>query len=827
MARIRGSSSSPLSALMFLYFGMVTFSIYMIKPAKESLFLGTLSKSKLPYAFLLTAILMGLAVSLNSRLLRRVNRPLYLSLSLGLFVVSGLAFWLVIRGPSPWQWTFLFLYSWGDILMVTTITQFWIFVTDLFSPREFKRKVGFLVSGGLLGGIVGSLVVLSQTRLHLRSESLVLAGSILLVPCMLIVFLVQRIPDRWAREAERGPSAGKEKVGFLQSLGLLRKNRFLLLLSGLIVAGIIVSNLVDFQFKSAAEIAFPVKDARTSFLGTFYLGILILSYLVNVFLTSRILRIFGMRVALLILPVLLLAGSLAIFFIPAAGMVIYAVALKGTDKSLTHSLSQSVREILYIPVPQDIKYKAKVFIDMFLNKFADGLAGLVLIVVSAFIDLSNRDFSLLRDVSLIIIVFIFIWIWFVFRVTREYVTIVKNNLHIKWRDADKLITEKIDIDMTKLVFDTLQSRERSSVLYAMNLFDLIKKEKLSPELRSLIALKSDEIRARSMDALLDVGGEGLLPDIDDSLEPEALDAQVKEIMALDVYQELIKRQIQKAGREKGSRAEVARMEAAKIIGMLSPQEPIIKELRKLLRDRSPEVVRYAAESAGRLKRREFVPLLVGHLSHPGIREAAAQALRSYGESIVGTLKDYLSDPQEDIRIRRAVPDLLARTGSQRAADILTMELAKETTELEGELIEALHHLMSDNPGIRFSSTTVHSKTVSLIKKCYLLVLQIHDVRADRKKEVLIRDLENSLSRTMKEIFELLGLVYPQEDIVKAYQNIRVGTKKALDYSVELLDNILKRELKELLIPLIEDTTLEEKARISRKMIRAAEKSSLT
>jgi AAA family ATP:ADP antiporter len=147
--------------------------------------------------------------------------------------------------------------------------------------------------------------------------------------------------------------------------------------------------------------------------------------------------------------------------------------------------------------------------------------------------------------------------------------------------------------------------------------------------------------------------------------------------------------------------------------------------------------------------------------------------------------------------------------------------------LEGELFEALHHLMSDNPGIRFSSTTVHSKTVSLIKKCYLLVLQIHDVRADRKKEVLIRDLENSLSRTMKEIFELLGLVYPQEDIVKAYQNIRVGTKKALDYSVELLDNILKRELKELLIPLIEDTTLEEKARISRKMIRAAEKSSLT
>jgi hypothetical protein len=187
----------------------------------------------------------------------------------------------------------------------------------------------------------------------------------------------------------------------------------------------------------------------------------------------------------------------------------------------------------------------------------------------------------------------------------------------------------------------------------------------------------------------------------------------------------------------------------------------------------------------------------------------------------------MGNPHEDIRVRRAIPELLAKAGSQKAADLLTMELAKEATELEAELVEALHRLTADRPGIRVSSKIVHMKIITLIKKCYLLVLQIHDVRADRRKEMLARDLENSLSRTMKQIFELLGLVYPQEDIIKAYQNILVGTKKRLDYSVELLDNILKRELKELLIPLIEDTTLEEKARISRRMIKAAEKSALT
>lgn len=811
---------------MFVYFSLVTFSIYVVKPAKESLFLDYLTKKRLPYAFLLTAILMGLAVSLNSRLLRRVNRPVYITSTLAFFAVSGLVFWLSIRGASPWKWTFLLLYSWGDILMVTAITQFWIFVNDLFRPREAKRKVGFLVSGGLLGGIAGSLIA-RYRPLHMRTESLVLAGPVLLVLCIVIVLVVQRTSRQEVKEDDKSAELRREKVGFAQSLALIRKNRYLLLLSGLILSTIIVSNLVDFQFKSTAEIAFPERDARTTFLATFYLAILVVSYLFTVLLTSRILKNFGMRIALLILPLLLLLCSFSIFFIPAAGMIYWAVMIKGVDKSLSHSLSQAVREVLYIPVPLDIKYKAKVFIDMFLNKFADGLAGLVLIGISAFIDLSVRDVSLLRDVSLIIIFFIVVWVWFCLRVTREYVKIVKDNLHIKWHDADKLITEKIDVDMTKAVFDTLQSRERSSVLYAMNLFDLIKREKMTPELKSLISIKGDELRARSMDSLLDVTGESLLPEFDDSLGPEELDAQIREIMSLDVYQELIKEKIEKATREKGGRAEVSKMEAAKVIGMMEPGNLAVKELKKLLQDESPEVVRYAAKSAGRLKKREFVPLLLDHLGRPATQESAVEALRSYGDAIVGTLKDYLSDPQENIRARQSIPEVLAKTGSQKAADIMIMELAKEETELETELIGALHKMRSNSSDIRFSPSSVHLKAVSLIKKCYLLLLQIHDVRGDRKKEMLLRDLENALSRTLKQIFELLGLVYPQEDIIKAYQNILLGTKKALDYSVELLDNILKRELKELLIPLIEDTTLEEKARISRKMIKAADKTGLT
>ncbi len=60
----------------------------------------------------------------------------------------------------------------------------------------------------------------------------------------------------------------------------------------------------------------------------------------------------------------------------------------------------------------------------------------------------------------------------------------------------------------------------------------------------------------------------------------------------------------------------------------------------------------------------------------------------------------------------------------------------------------------------------------------------------------------------------------KEDIIRAYQNIQAGTRKSVDYSVELLDNILPSNIKELLLPLIEDKSFEEKVRFSRRMLKS-------
>lgn len=813
---VRKEELTP-SIFLFFYFFLITTTAYIIKPVKISLFLKWLSFENLPFAYLLTALLLGFVVTLNSRLLKTMNLRRYISISLAFFIISLLVFrWLF---TVNWKWISLAFWFWADIFTATSVTQFWILVNDTYNPLQARRLVGFLVSGGLVGGITGALAATLLVKV-IRTEDLLLLGPVLLGVCLALVVFLQGSKIHIKKPVEKSDVAKKSrKISYVSSFSMFIKNRYLVLLSGITASTIIVTTLIDFQFNHVIQKNLPDVDARTAFLGAFYVLLLLLSYLLHILATNRVLKNFGMRTALLVAPVILLIGSAAVFFVPFAALIYWAVPLKGADKSLAHSLSQSVRELLFIPVSPEIKYKAKIFIDMFVNKSARAFAACLLLL---FFSLLKFPFSV-RLISLNVIIFIIMWIVLNRMVIQEYIGIVKKNLKIKWQDVDKFISEKIDVDMTRLVFDTLQNKNRSSVLYAMNLFDLIKSEKLSPELKKIISNKCDEIRACSMDSLLELDGEALLPEMDDAIEETHLDTQVKEIMSLDVYQELMKGKIDKIIHQEGKEADIAKMEAAKVIGMMAPSSSLIRQLGELLKEDSPEVFHYAVESAVKLKKKDVVLRIIDRLKLSTNRKVASQALVEYGTKILGTLKDYLADGDEDIRIRRAIPDIMFRVGTQRAADIMAMELRKRSYDVESELVEALYKLRIKDPEIRFRSRYIEPEIKSLIKKCYLILLEMQELMSDERRANLVSDLENNLARSLKNIFELMSLVYPHEDILNAYQNISTGMKKSIDLSCELLGNMLKRELRDLIFPLIEDIPFDDKVKRCQKMLKELEK----
>ena len=832
-----------LSGFLFL----ITFSFSIVKPVKESFLIGLVNPAWWPYADLATALLIGFVVALNARLLNRLPRRTYISVTILIFIGCLLVFWYAFdvylkslvstpvtdsSGGIFFVWiplaiiktwpvcVFVFCF-WSDVFIAMSVTQFWIAVNDVFDPYQGKRLVGLFVTGGLFGGIAGSsLAALMVIARLISAENLLLVCPIILLLALIMVNLIYREQQhlREAGEVEVNPVQAGARVGYWESFLSVKRSRYLLLLAATLASAMVAGSLINFQFKFAVLKIFPNAGDRTFFLAVFFLGILVISAVFHLAATGRILRSFGIRWALLVAPVLLLAGSLSVFLVSAGALLAWASLIRGGDKLFDNTISQSLRELLYIPVPADIKYKAKIFIDMFVNKFATGLgAGLYwgLYRLSGFA--YKDEVVKVREIGILVVVFLGLWIVLTRAVYAEYPAVLKKDIRRKWDEGDNIVRANVDVDLTRDVFDALQSRERSTTLYLMNVFDLVRKNNLTPELKEVLGIKQDELRARSMDCLFDVGGEVLFHDLDEAIADKDLASEIDLIFLLPSYQEIM---VKRLAADAGSASEVDRMDAAKLIGLMVRSPETLRFLERFLQDPSPEVVAYALRSAAVHRRAEHVPLILRQLGNPLTALEAQGTLTDYGPGVEDQLKSVLGDESEALEVRRAIPAVLARFGTQRSADILLDELARRRDDVEQELINALYKIRADRPAVRFREKQVRPELLDMIEKSYAICLSASGLAAGGGEAAgPAAEAKVALDLNVRRIFDLMTLLHPPEDIVKAYQNILKGTRRSGDYSLSLLDDLLDRELKALLFPLIEDLPLEERALRMKKAMR--------
>ena len=510
--------------------------------------------------------------------------------------------------------------------------------------------------------------------------------------------------------------------------------------------------------------------------------------------------------------------------------IVFALIIKTSDKSLSFSINQSVRELLFIPVSPEFKNSVKIFIDMFVNRVAKGVGALILMLILVIIPIFSPTPSAEQEesviyvarrvqlVSLFSVIFIAAWIVLNIKVSKEYTNTIKNKLKLHWKRADAIVDEKLDVDFMKLILDTLEDKNRSDVLYAMDLFDLTKKDKLTPEVRKLLGYKANEMNVASMDVLFQTEGATLSPQMDDSLINSRDEKEIKEIMQLDSYQEIMKGYMDKVFDSDNKDSETARMELAKGIGLMDAKSSLVEKLEDLIEDNSLDVSRYAMESAAKLKLREYLPQIIEKLKNPQTKADSSAALVKYGTKIIGTLSDYMSADDEDLDVKSSVISILAQIGNQETADLLSLELNHKKDEIDKEIIDALDKIRSENSNIQFSEEIILPEILKRMKDQFSAFLEWFETEVSSDEEDKTGKRSGVYEIIHVDIFKLLGLLYPHEDIIKAYQNIEFGTKDSIGYAIELLDNILPVEIKTRLFPLIDNISIEARIHLCRELL---------
>ena len=330
------------------------------------------------------------------------------SVFIGLFVL----FANLVRSPTAGvTWSFYVL---GDMFNSVLLTFFWAFTNDIFTSDQAKRTYGVVGLGGVVGGMVGATVVAGYVGEWGRSTMLYAC----LIP-MVIIIILGYSADRYSTEENRGkkkePSDNndqKKSSVVFEGAKLVLNSKYLLGIVGIIGLYEIVSNIVDFQLSAtiAQEVAGSLnKDVYFGYVGQVTN---IISVVVQLFLTSFVMKRFGVGIALLFLPVAISFGSLGFLLLPSLA---FATVMSASDNSLNYSINQSAKEALYTPTSRDVTYKAKAFIDMFVQRSAKVLAVVLNLAVAAYIGLEN-----VRWLSIAVLIILVGWILIVRYVGKKF-----------------------------------------------------------------------------------------------------------------------------------------------------------------------------------------------------------------------------------------------------------------------------------------------------------------------------------------------------------------------------------------------------------------------
>ena len=406
-----------IAALMCSYFFLVITSFWILKPIKKTLFIGyyadsgfaafdfhlSASKAEL-LAKVLNMVVAAVAALAFSTLSRRLRRQQLTYVFSGFFVVFYGVFAVFLMHPGGLTvWSF---YLFGDLFSTLMVATFFAFLNDSVSSDAAKRLYGIVGFGGVAGGVFGS----SAVALWIASLSLpewlgittLLAGAIVLIaraagqslpssarPESASAFVVQR--ENAAEAAAGSGSASSEAPEeFGSALAGVRHvfgSPYLLSIVAIVGLYELVSTLVDFQFTTAMVAFSEDATSRDQNFATVFATTNWLSLCVQLFLTSYVMRRFGLATALMVLPCAIALSSMGFLVAPS---LIFGGLLSVADNGFSYSINQSSKEALYVPTTAQEKYQAKAFIDMFVQRFAKAVAvGLGLVVTNYFADVEG------------------------------------------------------------------------------------------------------------------------------------------------------------------------------------------------------------------------------------------------------------------------------------------------------------------------------------------------------------------------------------------------------------------------------------------------------
>ena len=424
---VRSGEGSTVLLLTLNIFLILT-AYYFIKPVREALILSEGSAELKSYSSAGQSILLLGVVPLYAWLASKLPRKQLINYVTLFFIACLGIFFSLAIAEVPISVVF---FLWVGIFNVSIVAQFWSFANDVYSTEEGNRLFPIVVFGMSSGAVLGSFLAGQLIEPIGVFQLLLVAGGILGLALILTNIVDNREKSRKPGTADvpAAASTADEPLKKGGAFQLVLGNRYLLYIALLILVlnlvntngEYILSRTVDRVAEAAVAADTTGELTEAAFTGKFYSDFFfyvnLLGLLLQLFLVSRIFKFFGLRIAILILPIISLGAYSLLAFFPVLSVVRWA---KTMENATDYSLMNTVRNVLFLPTTREQKYKAKQAIDTFFVRAGDVLSAALVFIGSTWIALQTEQFALV-NVGLVLV-----WLVLAVLIGRKYVELTKD-----------------------------------------------------------------------------------------------------------------------------------------------------------------------------------------------------------------------------------------------------------------------------------------------------------------------------------------------------------------------------------------------------------------
>lgn len=820
---------APLVALLFSNMFLSGIAIGMIRVCAFTLFLEYFASEQLALTAIGIAIFGTLITLVIERSTRNFAVDRYIYTVLGTILVGLFGIWFLL-GAIPGKVIVFALPLFFEVVYMLFSLQFIALLTRLLNVRQTKRLSGLTRSGEFLAEMVGGFSVFLLLN-FMEVKDLLLVASVAVIGVFLVVRKTVTIFNRHLTTVtEHSETEGQGRMLSMLSL------RYVKLIGLCYGAFIFAYFFLDVAFYKYAVEIYPNERDLASFIGQFFATAGFLTLLTMVFIFAPFLRMFGVLAGVIAFPVLIGAGSVAVSALEFSGVeigVIFVVmiATNGLRVILQSAIFRPTVGILFQVLPDRQRSLGTSLIEGIIDPLASGLAGITLYVISEFFEWPTEVFLLLLAGLMVL------WVVCGFLIRKSYLESLVES--IQTRKLGRLDIDKLDSASIKTILQGLDSPYPAEVFYCLDILEEIEHPDITNYMQYILASKDETVRMDILKRLERLRLKRLAPQISQRIRDEFSPAVLGQV--LRTYAELEQEDVleklnpfldhEHSEVRKGAlvgilnfapgtdsaldfllktaRSETVadRLFAADALSALG-SKTYSGYLSELLDDVDADVVDRAIIAAGAIRDERLVAKLVDKLSNPAHLGRAGVALQQHGEVALLDLERTLSNPAVNRTVRRKVIEVLQEIDSSKSTEVLLQHIDIQDPELRHHIYVALANLRYqaiDDDRYKFVNTLNEE-----VESVTFLLAAMEDIWGVDDLELIHSAMGHELDLHRDNMLLLTSFIFSSNVMLDTRANIDSKVSELRVFALEVLDNLLTTEVKQIVFPLLDDLTVAER-----------------